>query len=59
MAPSGSTAPAGWSTLKLAADIVATSFAPTWDELGRLVVVAVVRTFPSHFLDREIKHAAR
>ena len=46
-------------TFQLAADIVATSFAPTWDELGRLVVVAVVRTFLSYFLDREMEHAAR
>jgi uncharacterized membrane protein len=45
-------------TFQLAADIVATSFAPTWDELGRLVVVAVVRTFLSYFLDREMEHAA-
>lgn len=46
-------------TFQLAADIVATSFAPTWDELGRLVVVAVVRTFLSYFLDREMEHAAK
>jgi uncharacterized membrane protein len=46
-------------TFQLAADIVATSFAPTWDELGRLVVVAVVRTFLSFFLDREMEHASR
>ena len=46
-------------TFQLAADIVATSFTPTWDELGRLVVVAVVRTFLSYFLDREMEHAAR
>ena len=46
-------------TFQLAADIVATSFAPTWDELGRLVLVAVVRTFLSYFLDREMEHAAK
>ena len=46
-------------TFQLGADIVATSFAPTWDELGRLAVVAVVRTFLSYFLDREMEHAAR
>jgi len=46
-------------TFQLAADIVATSFTRTWDELGRLVVVAVVRTFLSYFLDREMEHAAR
>ena len=45
-------------TFQLGADIVATSFAPTWDELGRLAVVAVVRTFLSYFLDREMDYAA-
>src|SRR5512144_226911 len=37
-------------TFQLAADIVSTSFAPTWDDLGRLALVAVVRTFLSYFL---------
>jgi len=46
-------------TFQLGADIVATSTAPTWDELGRLAVVAVVRTFLSYFLDREMEHAAK
>lgn len=45
-------------TFQLGADIVATSFAPTWDELGRLAVVAVVRTLLSYFLDREMEYAA-
>lgn len=45
-------------TFQLAADIVSTSFSQTWDELGRLAVVAVVRTFLSYFLDREMEHAA-
>ncbi len=46
-------------TFQLGADIVATSYAPTWDELGRLAVVALVRTFLSYFLDREVEHAAK
>jgi uncharacterized membrane protein len=45
-------------TFQLAADIVATSFSPTWDELGHLAVVAAVRTFLSYFLDREMAAAA-
>ena len=45
--------------LQLGADIVATSYAPTWDELGRLAVVAVVRTFLSYFLDREMEQPER
>jgi len=46
-------------TFQLGADIVATSYAPSWDELGRLAVVAVVRTFLSYFLDREMEQAAK
>ena len=41
-------------TFQLAADLVNTSFEPTWDELGRLGVIAVIRTFLSFFLDREL-----
>jgi uncharacterized membrane protein len=46
-------------TFQLAADIVSTSFAPTWDEVGRLAVVAVVRTFLSYFLDLEMESTRR
>jgi uncharacterized membrane protein len=42
-------------TFQLAADIVNTSFEPTWDELGRLGAIAVIRTFLSFFLDREVQ----
>jgi uncharacterized membrane protein len=41
-------------TFQLAADVVNTSFAPTWDELGRLATIAAIRTFLSFFLDREM-----
>jgi len=41
-------------TFQMAADIVNTSFEPTWDELGRLGTIAVIRTFLSFFLDREV-----
>lgn len=41
-------------TFQLAADIVNTSFEPTWNELGRLAAIAAIRTFLSFFLDREI-----
>lgn len=46
-------------TFLLAADIVETSFSPTWSELGRLAAVAVIRTFLSYFLDREMECAER
>jgi uncharacterized membrane protein len=41
-------------TFQLAADVVNTSFSPTWDELGRLGSIAAIRTFLSFFLDREL-----
>jgi uncharacterized membrane protein len=41
-------------TFQLAADLVNTSFDPTWDELARLAIIAVIRTFLSFFLDREM-----
>jgi uncharacterized membrane protein len=43
-------------TFQLAADIVNTSFAPTWDEVGRLGAIAAIRTFLSYFLDREVEN---
>jgi len=42
-------------TFQLAADLVGTSFAPTWDEVGHLAVIAVIRTFLSYFLDKEME----
>ena len=41
-------------TFQLAADVVNTSFDPSWDELGRLAAIAAIRTFLSFFLDREV-----
>jgi uncharacterized membrane protein len=42
-------------TFQMAADVVNTSFEPTWDELGRLATIAGIRTFLSFFLDREVE----
>jgi uncharacterized membrane protein len=54
---------AGWLvaalTFQLAADIVNTSFSPTWDEVGRLATVAAIRTFLSYFLDREVEYTRK
>ena len=44
-------------TFQLAADIVGTTVAPTWEEVGRLAAVAGIRTFLSYFLDREVDSA--
>ena len=48
---------AGWLvaalTFQVAADIVGTAIAPTWDEIGKLAAIAAIRTFISFFLDRD------
>jgi uncharacterized membrane protein len=38
----------------LAADIVRTAIAPSWNELGQLGVIAVIRTFLGFFLERDV-----
>jgi uncharacterized membrane protein len=42
-------------TFQLAADIVGTSIAPTWDDIGRLAAIAGIRTFLNFFLDRDLE----
>ncbi len=44
-------------TFQLAADIVHTAVAPTWEELGRVAAIAVIRTFLGYFLERDVKEA--
>lgn len=41
-------------TFQLAADIVRTTIAPTWHEIGKTGAIAVIRTFLTFFLDRDI-----
>jgi uncharacterized membrane protein len=41
--------------LLLAADILATAIAPTWDDIGKLAAIAVLRTALNYFLERELK----
>lgn len=41
-------------TFQLAADIIETSIAPTWDDVGRLAVIAIVRTLLNYFLEKDI-----
>ena len=45
--------------LTLGADILRTVVAPTWEEIGRLAAIVVLRTTPNYFLRQEIEHAAR
>ena len=40
---------------ELAADIVRTAISPTWDQLGQLACIAVIRTFLNHFLEKDIE----
>jgi uncharacterized membrane protein len=54
---------AGWLvaalTFQLAADIISTSFSPSWDEVGRLGAIAAIRSFLSYFLDREVENTRK
>jgi len=44
----------GGLTFQLAADIVESAFSPSWDEIGRLAAIAVIRTFVNFFLERDL-----
>jgi uncharacterized membrane protein len=41
-------------TFQLAADIIETEIAPSWNEIGQLGVIAVIRTFLNYFLERDM-----
>jgi len=41
-------------TFQLAADIIETAITPSWDDIGRLAAIAVVRTFLNFFLERDL-----
>jgi uncharacterized membrane protein len=41
-------------TFQLAADIIGTSLAPSWQEVGQLGAIAVIRTFLNFFLERDL-----
>jgi uncharacterized membrane protein len=46
-------------TFQLAADIIQTSFAPTWDEIGQLAAIAAIRAFVNFFLERDMEAQER
>lgn len=54
---------AGWILLalefSLAADIVRTSIAPTWEDVGKLAAIAAIRTVLSIFLERDLTSLER
>jgi len=43
----------------LGADILKTAVAPTWDDIGQLAAIAVLRTGLNYFLERELQAADR
>ena len=40
---------------QLAADILSTAISPSWDEIGKLAAIAVIRTGLNYFLGMEVK----
>ena len=43
--------------LLLGADVLATAVAPSWDDIGKLAAIAILRTALNYFLERELKHS--
>ena len=41
-------------TFQLAADIIESSIAPSWEAIGQLGAIAVIRTFLNYFLERDV-----
>lgn len=41
--------------LQLAADILSTSVAPTWERIGKLAAIAIIRTALNYFLSKELQ----
>lgn len=41
-------------TFQLAADIIESSIATSWEAIGRLAAIAVIRTFLNYFLERDL-----
>ena len=44
---------------ELAADIVTSVVSPTWEDIGELGAIAVIRTFLNYFLERDLENAGR
>jgi uncharacterized membrane protein len=40
---------------ELAADIIRTAIAPTWNDIGQLAAIATIRTVLNHFLEKDIE----
>jgi uncharacterized membrane protein len=46
-------------TLQLAADIIETSVSTSWQSIGRVGAIAVIRTFLNYFLERDVEQQQR
>ena len=44
-------------TFQLAADIIETTVAPGWEDIGRLAAIAAIRTFLNYFIERDAAKA--
>lgn len=42
-------------TFQLASDIIESSVTTSWETVGRLAAIAVIRTFLNYFLERDLK----
>jgi uncharacterized membrane protein len=42
---------------ELAADIIGSVISPTWQDVGELGAIAVIRTFLNYFLEKDLEHA--
>src|SRR5215472_16364940 len=46
-------------TLQLAADSIETSISTSWQTIGRVGAIAVIRTFLNYFLERDVEQQQR
>jgi uncharacterized membrane protein len=46
-------------TFQLAADIIETSISTSWQTIGRVGAIAVIRTFLNYFLERDVEQQQR
>jgi uncharacterized membrane protein len=44
---------------ELAADIIGSVVSPTWQDIGELGAIAVIRTFLNYFLERDLEESRR
>ena len=49
----------GGLTFQLAADIIETAISTTWESLGRIAIIAMIRTFLNYFLEKDLSTARR